>query len=63
MKQGLHINQWGTSVWYLNGDLHREDGPAIITKDGYQEWWINGQRYTQQEFQNYLIKQNLNLLL
>lgn len=25
-----------------SGQLHREDGPAIERKDGYQSWWING---------------------
>jgi hypothetical protein len=24
------------------GQLHREDGPAIIRDDGYKSWWING---------------------
>lgn len=33
----------GTQEWYLNGKLHREDGPACIWPDGYQEWWLNGQ--------------------
>ena len=28
--------------WYLNGKLHREDGPAIIFNNGTQEWWLNG---------------------
>jgi hypothetical protein len=28
--------------WYLNGELHREGGPAVIWEDGSQEWWVNG---------------------
>ena len=27
---------------YYSGDfVHREDGPAKIWNDGYEEWWIN----------------------
>ena len=33
----------GTQVWKNeNGELHREDGPAIIFPDGIQHWFING---------------------
>ena len=28
-----------------SGDLHREDGPAIIWADGTQVWWINGNHH------------------
>lgn len=32
--------------WRLpNGDLHREDGPAVIYFDGGEEWWLNGCRH------------------
>ena len=34
----------GTTRWYNeNGQLHREDGPAIEWADGDKEWCINGQ--------------------
>ncbi len=36
------IDTSGTKIWRLNGNLHRENGPAIICTDGYKEWWING---------------------
>ena len=37
--------------WYnLNGELHREDGPAIEFADGDKSWYINGQRLTETEF-------------
>ncbi len=32
----------GYQKWYLNGNLHREDGPAIIWADGTQKWYLNG---------------------
>jgi hypothetical protein len=30
----------GTKLWYLNGKLHREDGPAIEYLNGYKEWYL-----------------------
>jgi hypothetical protein len=36
--------------WYLNDNVHREDGPAIECAEGYKEWWLNGKAYTEQEF-------------
>ena len=32
----------GDKAWYLNGKLHRTDGPAIEGADGYKAWWLNG---------------------
>jgi hypothetical protein len=29
--------------WYLNGEYHREDGPAIEFANGDKLWYINGQ--------------------
>ena len=28
-------------MWYVDGKLHREDGPALIYLDGDVEWWFN----------------------
>ena len=36
--------------WYLNGKLPREDGPAFEWPDGSGEWYLNGQRYTEEEY-------------
>ena len=35
-------------IYYYNdnGELHREDGPAIKRKDGTEEWYRNGVRYS-----------------
>ena len=43
MKPKLTIRPDGTKVWCLNGQFHREDGPAIEYFDGTQEWFLNGQ--------------------
>lgn len=32
----------GNKEWYLNGKLHREDGPAIEFADGDKYWYLNG---------------------
>ena len=32
----------GTKLWYLNGKLHREDGPACESANGSKEWFLNG---------------------
>ena len=31
--------------WWLNGKLHREDGPAAEYADGGKYWYINGKRH------------------
>jgi hypothetical protein len=33
----------GTKSWWLNGKLHRTDGPAFEGADGSKEWWLNGE--------------------
>ena len=35
----------GTRCWYLNGHLHREDGPAIEHADGSRCWYLNSERH------------------
>ena len=30
----------GFKAWYLNDELHREDGPAVEHADGSKEWWL-----------------------
>jgi hypothetical protein len=42
MKNGLIIDNWGTKLHYLNGKLHREDGPAVEWSNGSKEWYLNG---------------------
>jgi hypothetical protein len=35
----VHTN--GSKSWYLDGKLHREDGPAIEYYNGYKFWYLN----------------------
>jgi hypothetical protein len=38
----VKINENHTKHWYINGNLHREDGPAIEYANGDKEWYIDG---------------------
>ena len=39
----------GQKQWWLNHNLHREDGPAIEYPDGHKQWWLNGKKVTWQQ--------------
>ena len=46
LKYRIDVNHAGTCRYYnVLGQLHREEGPAIIWADGSMEWWQNGQRH------------------
>ena len=32
----------GDKEWWLNGKLHREDGPAVEGANGDKWWYLNG---------------------
>ena len=38
----VKVNDNGDKYWYLNGERHREDGPAIEYHDGTKYWYLNG---------------------
>ena len=42
MKNGHYKDEDGNQYWYLNGKLHREDGPAVIWANGNKFWFLNG---------------------
>ncbi len=35
------VDSDGKKEWYLNGKLHRVDGPAYEGASGDKEWWLN----------------------
>ena len=39
------VYETGTKEWYLNGKLHREDGPAIEYETGTKCWYLNSKRH------------------
>lgn len=49
----------GNKAWYQYGLLHHINGPAIEYKDGKKQWYIEGVEYTQEAFNQYLIKKQL----
>jgi hypothetical protein len=42
----------GVRKWSFNGEWHRIDGPAIEYANGRKEWWINGKKISEEEFNN-----------
>jgi len=42
---GLVVDEYGTERWFLNGLLHRLDGPAVSWSDGEQRWYQDGQQH------------------
>lgn len=36
------IDSDGNKRWWLNGELHRTDGPAVEHADGSKAWYLNG---------------------
>ena len=54
-KNGSTINEVGATRWVNeNGQLHREDGPAVEYLDGRKYWWYNARRIncnSQEEFE------------
>ena len=49
-KQVFCVNMFGFKWWYLNGQLHRENGPAIECANGINLWFLNGKYYTKSEY-------------
>ena len=44
---GSYLHEDGDVCWYSEvGDIHREDGPSIISPDGDVEWCLNNIVYT-----------------
>ena len=56
----LRISSNGSITHWKNGSEHREDGPAVEYTNGGKEWFINGVQYTEEEFNRWLEKYQLN---
>ena len=46
----------GSKRYYLNGEMHREDGPAIECLDGYKAYYLNGKLLTETEWKHKVSK-------
>jgi hypothetical protein len=45
---------YGCRKWYLHGKLHRINGPAIITYDGYEFWYKEGMMHRDGDMPAYI---------
>jgi len=43
IKYEVYVYDNGMKKWFLNGKLHREDGPASEYANGSKHWWMNGE--------------------
>ena len=41
-KPICEIDTLGNKIWYLDGQYHREDGPAVEMVDGTNKWFLDG---------------------
>ena len=48
-KPVMEVSEYGNKSWYLNGERHREDGPAFESADGDKYWYLNGEEVTEEE--------------
>ena len=39
------VTDYGSTIYYKDDVIHREDGPAIIDFDGGRTWMIDGLRH------------------
>ena len=42
---GIVEYAYGSKEWFLNGELHRTDGPAMEWPNGDKRWFLNGERH------------------
>lgn len=54
IKYEVKVHTNGDKSWYLNGNLHREDGPAVEWADGDKYWFLNGECLTEEEFNEHM---------
>ena len=59
MKNGRY-EAHGISYWYLNNELHREDGPAVEQPGGTKSWFLNCVELNEEQFNQCLDKNSLN---
>ena len=41
----MRVDKYGRKKWYLNSNLHREDGPAVEWSSGSKWWYLHGERH------------------
>ena len=64
MKITKKVDEYGNICYYNEqGQLYREDGPAVEYADGTKVWYLNGEEYSEQEFNNLILKKRLKRIL
>jgi hypothetical protein len=46
-KAGIYLYV-DTKLWVDNEVVHREDGPAVVSPDGSQRWFLHGKEMTRE---------------
>jgi len=47
---GPAIESKDYKAWYVDGKLHRIDSPAVEYANGTKSWYIDGEEYSEEEF-------------
>jgi hypothetical protein len=60
LEYKVRVYPKGHSYWYLNGEAHREDGPAVKLAGlgGDVFWYLNDKEYTEAEHKAEMAKRN-----
>ena len=58
IKYEVRVYPSGHKEWYLNGERHREDGPAIEYANGDKYWYLNGKFYTESGYKAEMARRN-----
>ena len=60
IKYEVRVYTNGDKFWYKNGQLHREDGPALEYASGGKYWCLNGKSYAEADFNKEIAKKSKN---
>jgi hypothetical protein len=50
IKYEVKVYADGYKHWFLNGERHREDGPAVEFSGGNKYWYLNDECLTEEQF-------------
>ena len=50
----------GSIEYYLNGEYHREDGPAVIFSNGRKDWYLKDKRISTEKVNEWIIENNIS---
>ena len=52
----VKVSDAGDKYWYLNGKIHREDGPAVEFVNGTKHWYLDGKQFSESEWKQQVKK-------